>query len=358
MSPSTLTTIQANFVNELQNAKEGKPSSLSFITHKLPSSPLVKDDKVFQVLVIGGSISRNAILKKGRNGITILSNRQKDKPIFKTKDAFLRFVDHELSPDVSVLSVNFAYPLTPVYTEKKLEGILISGSKTHTFEGMVGKNVCQEIEEYILQKRGKRMQVTMANDTICLLLSGLTEGPWNELSCGIVGTGVNFALFSDAKTLVNLESANFDKFPQTEEGKRIDAVASSLSGKALFEKETSGAYLYKYFNERVKTLNLPPITIDSTKELTIMAQENNSPYTKTVMEALAHSAELVATQVGGISLFLKRDLTFIMEGSLFWEGYNYKSCVEETLKKLKTPYNITFKHIHNSYIVGAAKLVC
>lgn len=357
MPPETLKTIQDNFVQELQSATSGKKSSLPFIKHQLPSQPLVKDNEFFEVLVIGGSISRRAIVKKNQGTIKIITHRQKDQPIFRTKDTFLRFVEQELSTEVSVLAVNFAYPLSPVYTDSKLEGVLISGSKTNAFEGMVGKNVCKEIEEYVFQKRGQRISVTIANDTICLLLSGLTEIPWKNLACGIVGTGVNFAIFLDEKNVVNLESANFDKFPKTFEGKRVDEL-SLLPGKSLFEKETSGGYLYKYFNEKVKITELPPLSIDSTKELTILAQENNSPYTKIAVEVLCSSAQLVATQIAGIAIFLQKDLTFIMEGSLFWEGYKYKSCVEKALKELELPYKVSFRHIHNSYIVGAAKLVC
>ena len=243
MDFATLKTIQKNFTKELQSAKEGKKSSLSFITHQLPAFALVKENDIFQVLVIGGSISKNALIKKTGNNIDILSDKQKDQPPFTTKAAFLAFVEKELVPEISVLAVNFAYPLVPIYTGQKLEGVFIAGSKENTFDGMKEKNVCREIEEYVLQKKNKHISVTIANDSICLLLSGLTENSWNHLACSIIGTGLGAALFLDKRTLVNIEPANFNKFPQSKEAIKIDKF-SARPETWLFEKEISGAYLF------------------------------------------------------------------------------------------------------------------
>lgn len=356
MNLDNLKQITNSFTKEVELANSGNKSSLPYIKHALPSFPLVKDEEIFQVLVIGGSISKSALVKKTKNGLKILKSSQKDQPVFHTQEDLLRFIEKELAKDVQILALNFAYPLKPVATDTKLEGILMGGSKENTFQGHVGKNVCLEVEKYIFEKRKQKIQVSCANDTICLLLSGLTKYSWDKLSCGILGTGLNFALFLDKHTLVNLEAANFDIFPQTDEGKKIDA-SSTAPGKALFEKEVSGAYLYKKFNLRAKQKGLVRDTADSTKELSILSQESDGEIAKLAQEVLCEAADFVACEIGGISAFLKRDLVFITEGSLFWEGYHVKRRVDETLKKLGIPYSIRFSHIHNSAIVGAAKLV-
>ena len=69
-----------------------------------------------------------------------------------------------------------------------------------------------------------------------------------------------------------------------------------------------------------------------------------------------HSAALMACQIAGITLFQKRNLTFIMEGSLFWEEI-YRQEVEQFLPELVSSYKVSFDKIADSTIVGAAKLV-
>lgn len=93
------------------------------------------------------------------------------------------------------------------------------GQKNMCFEGLIGEVVGLAIEKKVLEVRQQQIHVGMANDTICLLLSGLTHTWWDHVAAGIVGTGLNFALFLDQHTLVNLESANFSKFEQLPEGK-------------------------------------------------------------------------------------------------------------------------------------------
>ena len=105
----------------------------------------------------------------------------------------------------------------------------------------------EEIEQYVEHKYHKKIIASTANDTICLLLSGLIDHPWSKIAGGIVGTGLNFAIFLDEHTSVNIEAANFDKFICSDECKEIDSE-SAKPGAALFEKETAGAYLYRHFN--------------------------------------------------------------------------------------------------------------
>lgn len=357
MDISDLQKIKQNFISELNASNSGKNSSLAFIKHTLPSSCLVKENEYFQVMVIGGSISKKAMIKKKDKNLVISQISQKNQSPFKTGSSFLSFIEQELDDNITTLSLNLAYPLNPIFKNGKLEGILISGTKENTFYGLIGKNICAEVEDYILKKKKRKIKVTCANDTICLLLSGLSQLSWDKIACGIVGTGTNFAIFLNKNTLVNLESANFDKFTQSQEGKEIDKN-SSLPKRAIFEKETAGAYLYKHFNLKIQKKHLPIITIDDTKELSILSQETSSSCRQTAKDLLCYSSELVATQIAGIAQFLNKDITFIMEGSLFWEGYEYKKHLEQTLIKIYAGKQISFRHIHNSYLIGAAQLAC
>ena len=250
MNAETLKSITGNFVTELEKAKNGIKTSLPFIRHQLSLKPKVKKGEVFQVLRIGGSIYQNALVKRVHGKIAIVKSTQKPLPIFATQEIFLKFIDKTLNPDVAHLALNFAYPMEPVSRDGYLDGRLVAGIKEHSFTGLVGTLVGETIEKHIKNKYHRTVHAAIANDTVCLLLSGLTQFRWQGLVGGIIGTGVNFAIFLDEGTIVNLESAEFNKFPQTPEGKLIDK-ASKLPTSHLFEKEIAGGYLYQHFNIRL-----------------------------------------------------------------------------------------------------------
>ncbi|MBI2430808.1 MAG: hypothetical protein HYV39_02230 [Candidatus Levybacteria bacterium] len=355
MDLPVLKVIQRNFVKELETAKSGKKSSLSFIVNQLPTTALVKDGQLFQVLSIGGGVTKVALIKKQKGTHCLLKQLTFQQPPFKTLQDFLSCVETHLAPSVTTLALNFAQAITPVFKHNRLDGILLNGTKESAFKGLIGKAVGQTIEAYFA-KKGRRITVSLANDAVCLLLSGLIKYPWRELAGGIVGTGVNFSFFTTENHIINLEAGNFNKFPQTEEGKLIDK-ASVRPGSSLFEKETSGAYLYKHFNHMIEKqkVSFPPLS--ETKELDIVMLTGKPAVSKLAQNTIRQSAQLIACQIAGITRFKQTDITFVMEGSLFWKGLSYKQIVEETVKKLVPEYTVTFVEIPNSPIIGATKLV-
>ena len=357
MDIAQLKSIQQNFVKELQASNAGKKTSLPFILHKLSSVPIVKAGEIFQVMVIGGSIFKKALLQKTKDRIEIIRKETEQLISFKTEGDFLSFIDSELSNNIQILGINFAYPLKPVFEKGKLDGVLLAVTKEGGFHGLVGKKVGEEIEKYVLAKRRKKIKVSVANDTVCLLTAGLLEFKQEELAAGIVGTGFNMAFFLDKNHLVNLEAANFDKFEQSKEGKIIDN-ASAKPGRSLFEKETAGAYLYKHFSLIVKSKKINFSAIRSTEELDSLSRKNIPQVSRIAQNLIKRSAQLVACQIAGITELKKHSMVFNMEGSLFWKGNGYKDAVEETVKQLVPEYEAKFVEIENSAILGAAKLVC
>lgn len=344
-------TISSNFYNELIRAHGNQKTSLEFIRHTLlkpESNKLVS----MQSITIGGTFYNTAHVSRGT--YTLLNQRHGSFPVFTNEQIFLSLMEELIDPEAQVIAVNFAYPMRPITEHGLLDGILLNGSKEHTFDGLVGKQVGKTIQEYIWNTRKQKIKVAVANDTICLLLSGLTKYPWNRIAAGIVGTGMNFAIFEDEHTAVNLESGNFDKFEQSPEGKIIDAQ-SAESGTALFEKEVSGAYLYKHFNSKAEEHGIVTRLTD-TSQLDNMANDTRKEERAIARKVLTHSATLIASQIAGILEFHKRDITFVMQGSIFWKGYKYKQTVEEYIKKL-TEYSASYIEIEHADLLGAAKLV-
>lgn len=356
MDSKTLTQIQGNFVKELEAGKSKKKTSLPFIRHQLSLTPKVKKEEVFQVLRIGGSIYQNALVKRINGKVAIVQSHQRPLPIFTSKEVFLSFIEKTLQRDIDHLAINFAYPMEPVSRNGYLDGRLIAGTKEHSFQGLAGNLVGETIEKYIFDRQKRKIHVALANDTVCLLLSGLTQFQWHGLVGGIIGTGLNFAIFLDEETIVNLESANFDKLKQSPEGKLIDK-ASARPGTALFEKETSGGYLYQHFNIRLQKEGLDFPTIKSTKEMDAIAYKDIPLVSLLAREVSDHSSSLVACQIAGIADFYKRDCTVVIEGSLFWKGWRYKENVSVTVRQLVPDYQVSFVFIEESGVLGAAKLI-
>ena len=356
MKFTDLQKLTDNFTKELEQAKAGKKTSLPFIPHQLSLTPKVKKGEVFQVLRIGGSIYQNALVKRINGRIAIVKSMQKPLPLFTTEEVFLNFIARQLDKNITHLALNFAYPMQPISRDGYLDGKLLFGTKEHTFEGLPGKPIGEAIERYILDKQKRQIHVAIANDTVCLLLSGLTQFNRNQLAAGIIGTGMNFAIFLDEKTTVNLESAGFDKFPQSPEGKLIDK-ASARPGKALFEKEVSGGYLYQHFNIRLHKEGLDFPEIKSTKEMDEVAFRNIPLVSLLAREVSEHSSSLIACQIAGITRFYNRDCTFVIEGSLFWKGYRYKENVGILVRQLVPEHQVSFVFIEESGVLGAAKLI-
>lgn len=345
------------FTKELQTAQAGNKTSFAYIPHQFASHPIVKNREMFQVLVIGGSVYRSAIVSKDSTGIHIVSQESGQQPMFDTEATFLQFISEKVDPKVNVVGINFAYALDPVFERGRLDGLMVGGNmKDNAFAGLENKALGTTIEQYMKQKRNQDIVVSAANDTICLLLSGLTQYSWDQVAAGIVGTGMNFAIFTDKNTMINLESAHFDKFELSKEAALVDS-ASMNKGRALLEKEVAGAFLHKVFNEGVKLRNIQCEPLVSTEQIDDLAENGKGDIKVYANELLDRSASLVAAQVGGITQFLERDTAFVMEGSLFWKGYKYRERVERFVQEMSLEYSVSYIHIPDSGVFGGAKLV-
>lgn len=351
-----LQTIHARFLEELEQSRMGKKTSLAFIANKLPENVQLMDGAIFQVMVIGGTIFRSVLLEKRHEMFRILQDEVKRLPKFSTKAIFFTFLSDHLYPQAKTLVLNFSFKMQPLLDNNKVDGILLGSSKGHLFEGLMGEKVGEEFEKYLLMHHRKALQVFVANDVVCLTLAGLMNYRWEHVAAGIIGTGLNFSLMLDATTVVNLESGAFDMFEPSPEGRIID-MFSSNKGKQLFEKEISGAYLYLHYNLKLKAIGGERMQITRTDELSRIALDGDDSIKRIARDVLERSAALVACQAAGILSFSKRDLTFIMQGSLFWDGYQYQETVRKYVKLLEPNYSADFVHIDHADIFGAAKLV-
>lgn len=353
---NNLLQIRDNFLQELVEASEGRASSLPFLKFELNDTKYLQENELFDVLVIGGSVYEHALARKSEKKVALESKTNGELPLFSNKQMFFEFMEGLISPETTVLCINFAGPLEVAYRDGKPDGVLITATKEHIFDGLIGRMIGSEFENYILNKQNRKIDVFIANDTVCLLLAGLGIGNYDNMVGLVIGTGYNSAFFLNEKILVNLEAAEFTKFQISESTKWINDNSQN-PGRYVFEKEVSGGYLYKHFNYILKQKGIVAGEIVSTKDLSDLAASNEkSEQSEIARNLLKHSAQMIASQIAGIAEFKKRDLIIIAEGSLFWKGYGYKAVVEQTLNEL-TSYTIEFKYIENSSLVGAGQLV-
>ncbi len=355
---SQLQQVRDNFIASLQYKTLESKIDLSYIKNQISTTPHVATGEKFQALVIGGTYYKSAMYEKQQKTICMHESCEGTQPIYKDKKTVFSFIARLLNPSVQKVAINFAFALEPITRDGRLDGRLLQGSKEHTFHDLVGKLVGQELEEYVKFEHGRDIQVSIANDTICLLLSGRSYANASlGLAAGIVGTGLNFAYFETPEVAINLEAANFSAFPHTDELAKVDA-GSANPGAALFEKAIAGAYLDKIYNEHIKSVtgNFPPVY--DTQQLDNLARSfDGSMASQIAREVLTNSAMLAAAAMAAIATYLNRDMVFVMEGSVFWKGWQYQDNIGKYAQILAPDHSITCIRISESSIMGVAKLI-
>lgn len=355
-----------NFLHELTDASKGIKNSLLFAKNPLPKTSFVDDNQEFLSLVVGGSNLASSKVKIVNNRVVLGKVHQQALPKLETKEIFLEILSDIIDPEIRLITLNFAYPITPIFRDDKVDGILIRGPKEHNFVGLIGQQVGQVIEQHLLDIRGQKVDVLVVNDTVGLGLASrqITGFDWQNTLVGVVGTGTNFGFYQNKDIFINLESGNFDKFSQSDTGKIID-TNSSNPGQQWFEKEAGGAYLVKHFNLICKQKGIS-LELETTEQMSQLLQQSSDKQTaEIVADIFDRSASLIAMQIFAIYKFKiasgviidTQKVMILLEGSLYWHGFGYKSKVDFYLNKLglnKDNYQI--HHLKNAGLVGVAGL--
>ncbi|HWY79895.1 MAG TPA: hypothetical protein VNW29_06070 [Candidatus Sulfotelmatobacter sp.] len=350
--------IQQYFLQELILASQNKPSSLSFIQHQIPSKPLITQG-IVQGIVIGGTnyiLSTEEVQSNGSR--KILTRKNGILPIFDTKETFIDFFVEHFDGRADAIGINFGFQLTPTMTtDGTLDGFIqAKGTKEHTFKGIT-ESVGSLVKSIFKEKYYKNITLSVANDTICLLLAG--KG--TEIGSLIVGTGFNIGLLQkkhNQTTLINLEAGEFDKFEPSSILKKIDKQTKN-PGYKLFEKTVSGKYLARYFNETTKELNLSISPITTSQELSELSRDDHTDVAGNLARAIiTRSAFLVSATIAALYEFCNKPNHFVIigAGSLLWNGWHYTDNIKKQLKLLEVE-TVRIEDIHDSSINGAIGLI-
>jgi len=354
-----LKSITQNLINAFEGARPDEMSEgVSYIPNPLPPHTLVEDGEAFQIMVVGGTTFVSARARLQNGDLVIDTTRECELPLLETRNTFLSLIESYIEDDISVLALNYSFPLKVFIRENRLDGAALRSVKHHRLEGLLGKPVGQEIEDYLTPLRKTPLRVTCGHDTTSLLLAGYHHTGKEHLIGGVIGTGMNFAFLEEGR-VINLESGNFSDFPQTETGKRIDEE-SNAPGEQRFEKEVSGAFLplhYNIFLQEHSSLDGEPVS--DAEHLSELAENGEPPYQDLARRLMRRSARLSACEIAALFHFRGREhTTFVMEGSIFWKGWKYQQTITRTLKLLDVPSSaVRFVHVPNSSLFGAGQLV-
>jgi hexokinase len=355
--------VKKNFLNELTLASVEKHSSISFIKHNFSNKPILSQG-IVQGIVIGGT---NFILSTERIGTNgekeILTRETGMLPALSTKQRFTDFLSNLFDSRADAVGINFGFKLLSTQGEDgTLDGIIqAKGTKEHTFTG-VTESVGTIARQIFWEKYHKKVVVSVANDTISMLLSG--RG--NERASMIVGTGFNMGLRLNGTTLVNLEAGDFNKFEPSEILNEIDSTTKNPE-KKLFEKSISGMYVPKHFNILAKKLGIMVAPVHTGQELTAIAHSYHDEKAMDLARVvLFQSASLVASAIAGLYDFYteqgvlspNQTLIIIGEGGLLWDGWHYHESIMKQLQALGLSKDkVTIEQIKDSAINGALGLI-
>lgn len=315
-------------------------------------------------MVAGGTNFISATVIRRNGHLQILKTIKDNTPILDSKTTLIDLIIKHLDSQTKVLALNFAFPMNVVARGNILDGELVIGAKGHKLEGLVGKTIGLEIEKDIFLKLNKEIKVAVCNDTVSLGLAGLNFLQQNNLSdqkiaAAIVGTGFNSGFFESSNSFINLESANFNNFKHSHTLTILDKTSLN-PGLNLFGKEFAGIALALHFNQLSNENNLNK-TIETSEQLTELAKNDRSKVGHIARELFNKGAGMVAAHFAALADFMlesnpKQKLNLFIEGSVFWNAFEFEKNVRLALKEL-TDKEIEIREIEDSAILGTARLV-
>ncbi|MGB2907714.1 MAG: hypothetical protein WBB73_11445 [Candidatus Aminicenantaceae bacterium] len=249
------------FQVEMKSGLSGAPSSLAMIPTFIPIDRPVPAGLPVIVLDAGGTFLRAATVVFDEQGLPhtedFTRHRMPGADEELSAEAFYdRFVDIllPLAQRSDRVGFCFSYPaeITP-----DGDGRLLTWTKEIKAPEVEGAYLGQNIGGR-LKVLGHNLKFTLLNDTVAVLLAGRSIPRSREFGSYvgfILGTGTNTSyvernhritkrndLDLKGQQVINVESGNFARFPQTAVDKQLDAGTNN-PGEYTFEKMISGAYL-------------------------------------------------------------------------------------------------------------------
>jgi len=395
------------FLSEMKNGLEGKESSLIMIpTYIEVKSKLAKNEPVIAIDA-GGTNFRTAkvLFDDNMNLITEKLETRKMPAVDKhlTKKDFFHTMAGYLKDYINEsekIGLCFSYAVE-IFPDK--DGKLLEWSKEIKAPDVIG----EMIGKNLLNAMGTPdKQIFLLNDTVATLLAGhaAASGKKYDTYIGfILGTGTNTCYIESnnniSKTqnldlsksqIINIESGNFAKVPQSDIDKLFDSTTKN-PGRYTFEKMFAGGYFGGLCTTAIKAAAKEGIFTDETKnnlinlqELTteevnkfvseidlpdnplalmLSTEEDKTAATQIIDGMIERAAKLVAINIASVILKTgkakdpDKPVLMTIEGTTFYKLKNFQEMFESFLKDFLSGNNKRYYEIvevKNSSLVGAA----
>jgi hexokinase len=262
-----------SFELEMEKGLSGEASSMAMIPAYVGAASTLPLDTPVAVIDAGGTNLRICIACFDKHGQIQLSNFSKQPMPGRDHeigaDEFYRVLADALAPlkdEFKNIGFCFSYPATimPNY-----DGRLLHWTKEIKIPELVGRHVGEGLLDELEARRIFGKHVVLLNDTVAVLLAGLSQGQAFNASTYIgliLGTGTNTAYveknenigkldgyLDSGEQVINVESGGFSVFNRGPFDLQLDEHSEN-TGSHIFEKAISGAYMGQLTLELLQAL--------------------------------------------------------------------------------------------------------
>ncbi len=396
-----------DFLDEMKRGLEGKKSSLVMIPTFITIDKPIPAGKSVIAVDAGGTNLRVATVRFDEKGVPFIDNYSNyEMPGARQevgKDEFFDLFAQYLEP-VAALSdrVGFCFSYAAEITPD-CDGKLLTWTKEIKAPEVIGQFIGRNILDR-LKKKGFSPKITLLNDTVATLLAGKSVGAPRRYSSYIgfiLGTGTNTSyvernchitkrsdLDPNGAQAINVESGNFGRCPRGDIDLSFDSLTAN-PGAYTFEKMISGAYLgglclhslkvaaneglFSSEGARVVTsiANLSTVEMDAflrnpfaegEHPLSRLPEDDKEVGLRIFIAIVERAALLAAINIsaailksGGGSSPL-HPVCVNADGSTFYKTKDFKLRVEECLRQILGPREISYEiiRVDDSPLLGAA----
>lgn len=245
------------FMQEMRRGLNGEPSSLPMLPTYLSAGTRPVNRRCI-ALDAGGTNFRVALLSFDESGVPTVEYKQKmpmpgTQGRISRREFFRRIAKAMLPIADKSDEIGFCFSFPSVILPNR-EGRLIDFCKEVQVEDASGMMIGQELNAALAELGYAPKHITILNDTVAALLSGVADDSVYDGYIGfILGTGTNLCYLEKTSQIgkimdpsdtmiVNVESGMYSGFFRGEFDRELDA-GSEIPNDHLAEKMISGAYI-------------------------------------------------------------------------------------------------------------------
>ncbi len=399
--------IVEDFTLEMQKGLGGMESSLRMIPTYIEADNQFLTDVPVVAIDAGGTNFRAALVKFNPHGkLEISSVVNKKMPGLEgeiSREEFFQTIAQYVKPLAELcnkIGFCFSYP-TEIFPDK--DGKLIHFCKEVQAPGVVGQLIGKNLIKALSMPE---KQIVLLNDTVATLLAGKSASlghDYDSFIGFILGTGTNTAYIESNRNIsknkgldpvksqiINIESGNFSKAPQT----KIDILFDSATtnpGSHTFEKMISGGYFGNLCHLSLKTaakegvftthtasniLSLSELSSEDVSLFLSGSKSGRGPLYSCIKEKsddencleiinclLNRASILVAANLAAVVLKTGkgktpgRPILITVEGSIYYKLHNMRTQIDKYFREYLSGDRerfVEFLEVKQSSLVGAA----